>query len=177
MSEISKPAAFSDQDEQEASDAFRFTDDEGKKAAQKAMNLLLHKDRTRQELVDRLYRAGFSEQASEEALQYVEQFGYINDRRYTENYVMFQKEKKSRKEIVYQLTGRGIEKELVLQVLEEGGYDGEEAAIKNLVEKKLKGRKITSLEYEEQQKIIAYIARKGYDFGLIKNVLGQSLRI
>lgn len=173
MSEISKPAAFSDEDDQEASDAFRFTDDEGKKAAQKAMNLLLHKDRTRQELVDRLYRAGFSEQASGEALQYVEQFGYINDRRYTENYIMFQKEKRSRKEIVYQLTGRGIEKELVLQVLEEGGYDGEEIAIQNLVEKKLKGREITSLEYEERQKIIAYIARKGYDFGLIKKVFSR----
>lgn len=173
MIETKKPASFPDEKDQEVSDAFRFTDEEGKEAAQKAMNLLLHKDRTRQELVDRLYRAGFSEQASGEALQYVEQFGYINDRRYTENYIMFQKEKKSRKEIVYQLTGRGIEKELVLQVLEEGGYDGEEAAIKNLVEKKLKGHKISSIEYEERQKIMAYIARKGYDFGLIKKVFSQ----
>ncbi len=173
MSGIKKTVAFSDEGDQETYGAFRFTDGEGKKAAQKAMNLLLHKDRTKWELQDRLYRAGFSEQASREALQYVEQFGYIDDRRYAENYVMFQKEKKSRKEIAYQLTGRGIEKELVLQVLEQDGYDGEEAAIKNLAEKKLKGRKITSLEYEEQQKIIAYIARRGYDFGMIKNVFSR----
>lgn len=173
MNERDRLAVVLDEADREVSDAFHFTDDEGKEAAGKAMNLLLHKDRTRQELVNRLYRAGFSEQASAEALQYVEQFGYINDRRYAQNYVMFQKEKKSRKEIVYRLTGLGIEKGLVLQVLEEDGYEGEEAAIKKLVQKKLKGRKITDIEYEDRQKIIAYIARKGFDFALVKKVFSR----
>ena len=77
--------------------ASSFSDEESKKAAEKAMSLLLHKDRTRQELIQRLYQAGFSEAASEEAIQYVEQFGYINDRRYVENYIMFQQGIRSRK--------------------------------------------------------------------------------
>ena len=43
--------------------------EENKKATEKAMNLLLQQDRTRKELLDRLYRAGFSKEASRVALE------------------------------------------------------------------------------------------------------------
>ena len=43
--------------------------DEVRKAKEKAMRLLLQQDRTEKELRDRLYRAGFSETASEAAMQ------------------------------------------------------------------------------------------------------------
>ena len=55
---------------------------ECKKAAERAMKLLLQQDRTRKELQDRLYRAGFSERAAEYALAYVSGYGYIDDFRY-----------------------------------------------------------------------------------------------
>ena len=155
------------------SDPYVFSDKESKKAAEKAMALLLHKDRTRQELTDRLCRAGFSERASEEALAYVEQYGYIDDRRYAERYVMFQKGKKSEKELVYQLTGRGVPKEIVYEVLREGEYDGEEEAVRNLIMKRLKGRKFCELSYEERQKTALYLGRKGYDFQVVKKVYSQ----
>ena len=58
---------------EETSAPFAFSDDEGKKAAEKAMSLLLHKDRTRWELTERLARAGFSEKASLEAIGYADQ--------------------------------------------------------------------------------------------------------
>ena len=58
--------------------------DEVRKAKEKAMRLLLQQDRTEKELRDRLYRAGFSETASEAAMQYVSGFGYLDDRRYAE---------------------------------------------------------------------------------------------
>ncbi|MFR2953958.1 MAG: hypothetical protein ACLTJ7_03590 [Clostridium sp.] len=51
--------------------------DEVRKAKEKAMRLLLQQDRTEKELRDRLYRAGFSETASEAAMQYVSGFGYL----------------------------------------------------------------------------------------------------
>ena len=51
--------------------------EEVRKAKEKAMRLLLQQDRTEKELRDRLYRAGFSETASEAAMQYVSGFGYF----------------------------------------------------------------------------------------------------
>lgn len=61
------------------------------------------KDRTKKELEDKLYRAGFSEKASKQAMDYVMSFGYIDDRRYVENYLMFQTGKRSKKEIYFKL--------------------------------------------------------------------------
>ena len=80
--------------------------EEEKKAAQKALALLAFQDRTEKELFGRLCRAGFSEEASQAAVRYVKSFGYINDRRYIENYIMFQQGKRSRKEIITSLPGR-----------------------------------------------------------------------
>lgn len=152
---------------------YEFSDGEGKKAAEKAMSLLLARDRTRKELTERLYRAGFSESASSEAVAYVEQFGYINDRRYAGNYVMFQKGKRSRREMAYQLAERGVADEIISDVLCEDAYEGEEEAIRTLAVKKLKGRELSGLTYEERQKIMAYLGRKGYDFHTIKKVFSQ----
>lgn len=157
----------------EKKESFAFSDAECKRAAEKAMALLSYKDRTRNEMLDRLYRAGFSEKASGEAMAYIDQFGYINDRRYVENYIMFQKGKKSKKEIAYKLSEKGIDKELVWQVLEESEYEGEEEAVRNLIIKRLKGRAVPELTYEEKNKIKAYLGRKGYEFSVIKKVFSQ----
>jgi regulatory protein len=153
--------------------AYVFTSEEGKRATEKAMALLQFKDRTEKELSERLYRAGFSENASLEAMQYVKNFGYINDRRYVENYLLFQKEKRSKKELAYKLAEKGIKKELLSQIMEESGYEGEETAAKKMVEKKLKGRTMAELSPEEKDKITAYLGRKGYKFETIRSVFSQ----
>ncbi len=127
----------------------------------------------RWELTERLARAGFSEKASLEAIGYVDQFGYINDQRYVENYIMFQKGKKSKKEMIYRLTEKGIPNELISQTLENMEYEGEEGAIQKLVAKKLRGREFCELDYRERQKIAQYLGRKGYHFPTIKKVLSQ----
>lgn len=155
------------------SEAYSFVDEESRNAAEKAMSLLLFKDRTRKELSERLYRIGFSEQAVDAAMEYVGQFGYINDRRYVENYIMFQKGKRSRKEIAYKLSQKGIPRELFQEVLEETEYEGEEDAVRVQLEKKLKGKKICDLSYEEKSKLIASLGRKGYERSSIKNVFSQ----
>lgn len=154
-------------------DAYEFSSDESKRAAQKAMALLLFQDRTRKELQDRLYRAGFSESDTMEAMEYVSSFGYINDVRYAENYIEFQKHKRSRKDIIYRLVDKGISKDIVLQVFEEAEYEGEQEAVRELMLKKLKGRNCSEISYEEKNKIFGYLGRKGYEFSTIKNVFSQ----
>lgn len=150
-----------------------FSDEECKKAAEKAMSLLLYKDRTKKELSDRLYQAGFSEKASWEAMEYVERFGYVDDRRYTENYIMFQRGKRSKKEILYKLLEKGISRELASQVMEENGpeAESEHEAILILVRKKLKGREMHEISYEEKNKIRAFLGRKGFEPDGIRRVL------
>ncbi len=152
---------------------YAFASEEGRRAAEKAMRLLLFQDRTRKELSDKLYRAGFSENARQEAMEYVDQFNYVNDRRYAENYIMFQKGRRSKKELVYRLEEKGVSQEVVNQILEEMDYDGEEPAVMELMQKKMKGRRPDELSFDERNKIFAFFDRKGYDLNCVKNVFSK----
>ena len=130
--------------------------EEEKKAVKKAMDLLLHKDRTEQELAERLGKAGYSQGTCRTALQYVSSYGYLDDERYARTYLLEQK---------------GIPRDVLALVLEE--YDGaqEEAAVYNQLQKKLKGRSVDELDFEEKRKVMAYLARKGYPVGVIQKVM------
>lgn len=145
-------------------------EEEHKKAIEKAMQLLLYKDRTERELSERLKQTGFSEQAVRAAMEYVESFGYIDDLRYATNYVSFRRESKSRREIIYKLREKGVADNTIEQALEEE-YQGEGEAIRNLLEKRLKGKKIEELERRERDKHIAYLCRKGYSYSEIQRAL------
>ena len=56
-----------------------------KEAIRKAMRLLVSRDRSEQELRDRLAREGYDPESAEAAIEYVKSYGYVNDRRYAEN--------------------------------------------------------------------------------------------
>ena len=79
------------------------TPEEQKNARRKAMLLLEHMDRTEKGLSDRLRQAGFSAEATEDAMNYVRSYGYLNDRRYAENYISFRMSTKSRQKILQEL--------------------------------------------------------------------------
>ena len=172
---------------EKAAESVVYPDEESKKATEKAMALLLHKDRTKSELEDRLYRAGYSETASGFALEYVARFGYINDRRYAENYIDYHKTSKSRNEIRRKLKEKGIDDTVLSEALREvyeregsgeeyasgeglnmGSADPEEVALQALITKRLKGRKVSELTFEEKQKQMRYLAGKGYPIEKIR---------
>lgn len=141
------------------------------KAKEKAMRLLLQQDRTEQELRDRLYRAGFSEKASQAAMQYVSGFGYLDDKRYAGNYIAFHKGKRSRKEIIFKLKNKGVPPEVITEAMAEYETDDEAAAIERLIVKKAKGQRLSDMEYTQLNKITSYLARKGFSFPVISKVM------
>lgn len=142
------------------------------RARRKAMSLLEHRDRTREELKKRLLEASFSSYMAEQAVAYVESYGYINDQRYIENYVFFKKEKKSRKQIEIELLQKGIKKEQLEQYLEEHQWN-EEEGLKQLVAKRLQGK--NKFDDKERQKQYTYFLRKGYSYRLIQKAIQDYL--
>ena len=90
------------------------TPEEQKNARRKAMLLLEHMDRTEKGLSDRLRQAGFSAEATEDAMNYVRSYGYLNDYRYAMNYISFRMGNKSRQKILQELSGKGIDRETAL---------------------------------------------------------------
>ena len=107
-------------------------------------------------------------------LEYVKSFGYINDRRYVDLYLISHGDRYSIREMQQKLRSRGISKDFFYEVLESSDYEGEEPALKKILAKRLKGRSVEELTYEEKQKHMAYFARKGYSFEKIREIFSFS---
>ena len=75
-------------------------------------------DRTEKGLSDRLRQAGFSAEATEDAMEYVRSYGYLNDLRYAENYISFRMGTKSRQKILQELSGKGVDRATALAAWE-----------------------------------------------------------
>lgn len=141
-----------------------------KRAKRKAMSLLQSMDRTESELRDRLLRKDFPEETVDQAVRYVKSFGYVDDRRYAESFILSRKGRKSRREIYAELSGKKIDGEIVDEMMErcyEESDSGE--ALRHLLRKKHYDPSRASVE--EKQKLYAYLARKGFSYGEIKKAL------
>ncbi len=145
-------------------------EDELLRAKKKAMDLLLHKDRTEKELRSRLKRAGFSEAAEDAALAYVCSFGYINDARYARRYVEFYQHRKSKRQLETDLQKRGVADGDIEQAFEE--WEGDLQALQAALKKRLgSDADISRMSFEEKQKAAAALYRKGFCRGDICRAL------
>lgn len=143
---------------------------ERKNAIRKAMSLLLYKDRTEQELLCRLKEAGYGETARQEALAYVKSFGYINDRRYAENYVIGAMHEKSRRMMRHFLEEKGVPAEWIEEALA-SVPDREEEIILPLLRKK--AGPPHHLEEKELRRCVAYLGRKGFSGSAVWHAVHQ----
>ncbi len=108
-----------------------------KRAKLRAMHLLEDMDRTEKALRDKLRQGGYPESAIDGAVKYVSSFGYLNDVRFAENFVLSRKNSKSRREIQALLAQKGVPADTAQAVLEQiYGEDGEQASIRQILRKK-----------------------------------------
>lgn len=134
-----------------------------KRAKLRAMHLLNAMGRTESQLTEKLKQGGYPEDIVKEALAYVKSFGYVNDINYARNFIDNRKDKKSRKEIVILLKGKGVSDEDIERAMEECyGKDTAVLAIEKLMRKRRYAPGEAS--YEEKQKFMAYLMRKGFSY-------------
>ena len=143
--------------------------DEILKAKKRAMLILQHNDRTEWELT----KAGFSEEAVESAVEYVRSFHYIDDERYAKRFVEIYHESRSIKRMKQDLYKRHIADEYIELALENIDYDDSTALRRQIEKLGIDADMLASLSYEESQKIIAKLYRKGFSLGSIKDVLSE----
>ncbi len=141
-----------------------------KRATVRAMNLLKSKDYTKKELVSKLEMSYYPKKSIHDALTYVERYGYINDKRYVENYIAFKANKKSRKQIEQFLKEKGIGSDVIENALEDyygNSSEYEMNLIISTLKKKYGNVSIEELDYKQKQKMMAYMYRKGFGMDTI----------
>lgn len=130
-----------------------------RKAAARAMKLLLYKGRTEQELRSRLLQEEFPEEQIDEAIAYCRSFGYVNDEKYAENYISSMKFRKSCSMIRRQLENKGVSAEDIGEAFEEMPYD-EGELVYQLVQKK--AGEPHPMDEKELRRTYGFLARKGF---------------
>lgn len=149
-----------------------------RRARQKALALLKHMDRTERELYIKLSQAFYTDSIIDRTIEYLKAYRYIDDERYAGNYIFAKKNTTSLLSIREKLIQKGIKKKLLEKIiameydLTDKEDDPEITAIRRLVLKKYKD--MTDLSYDEKQRLMAYLYRKGFDFDKIRAVLSDS---
>ena len=94
-------------------------EDSKTRAKATAMDMLRTRPRSRKEMLDRLARKGFDEEASEGAVQALEALGYISDEEYASTYVQARTGRKPRGRyaIRRELRGKGIDRTTIDRAL------------------------------------------------------------
>jgi regulatory protein len=143
------------------------------KVLDKALYILKFADRSENELRRKLSQAEFPDVLIDRAISYVKEYGYLDDKRFASSFIRVRMNKKSKLMIKNELLQKGISGEILEEAFneayEEEEEDAELSAIKKAIAKKTADPE--ALTYEEKQKLIASLYRKGFDLGKIKQCL------
>lgn len=141
-----------------------------KRARLRAMHLLNDMARTESGLREKLRQGLYTEDIIEQAVRYVKSFGYVDDYKYAQNFIESRKESKSKKEIYAMLCSKGIAREEIDMAFEECyNTQSERAAIAQVLRKKRFDN--WSGDEEKTRKIYGYLARKGFQYEDIRQVV------
>ena len=140
-----------------------------KRARERVLFLLKSSDKTEQELRRKLKDGGYPAEAVDYAINFVKEHRFINDQDYGRRYVEFNSERKSERQIQYELQKKGLDKEVIQDILNEQPVD-EEAQIQAYIKKKR--LKSEEMDFKERHKVMAALGRKGFSYEAISRVLG-----
>lgn len=148
-----------------------------KRAKLRSMNLLQSRDYTRRQLEDKLKQGDYPQECIEEAIAYVESYGYIDDRRYARDFIEYNLSTKSRTRIEADLIRKGINKNVIRSAFEELaglGVEQDELALACDLLSKKKYCAVTATG-QEQQKMYGFLYRRGFRPDIISRALSLDI--
>lgn len=141
------------------------------------MSYLSFKARTEKEIVDKLKQKGYNDNSIEYALNKLKEYNLIDDYAYGKAYIQDRQNfKKAGKRLIKQeLILKGIDKELIDQLIEENVDEEEE--YRRAIE--IAEKKIKSLKGKDRntiyRRLSGLLARKGYSFDIISKICKELL--
>lgn len=134
--------------------------DELTRAKHRALYILERCDRTEQELRTKLSR-NYEPEIVEEAIRYVKEYDYINDKRYAVNYLKSRCQIKSRRQVEQELLyKKGISRDILEEASQETEAQDESLLIRRWMEKKHFSPETAT--QEEQRKLYQFLMRRGF---------------
>ena len=110
-------------------------------------------------------RSGVSQEIADRVYERLVQKGYINDEIFTRYWVENRNQRKgtSFRKLEAELRAKGVSPEIIQQNIQNSTRD-EKSEVQKIIAKK-------ASKYDDEQKLIAYLARQGFAYDLIQEVL------
>ncbi len=145
------------------------TDILNRRARERSVDLLKASDKSEAQIRRRLMEDGFPEPVVERTVALLKKHRYLNDQAFAGRYVEYQSASKSRRQIEWELRGKGVDGETVREALREA--PPEEDLIRRLVKKR--AGTTEGLTREQLYQLYTYLGRKGFSYEAIRRVLGE----
>lgn len=150
-----------------------------KRCMERALYMLQASDKSKEDIRNKLLQGGYPEKIVSNIMERLEEYGYIDDYRYSSNYIRYNIKSKSRSRILFDLSSKGIKKEVV-----ENAFDSisEEYDIDNLQ------KEIIKKEFDKKRfdftvndknllnKVVVSLMRKGFKYDDIMQAYYEQLR-
>lgn len=138
------------------------------KCQMKALNLLTSRDYSEKELLQKLKRSGYPDTVIQMTLEYVRSYHYLDDERYAKNYITYKGNRKSRRELSYNLSMKGIDLNAVIEAEDSIQLPDDRTTIKTLLIKRWGEHPMP--EIKEKDRMTRYLARHGFLAGDVYSV-------
>ncbi len=141
------------------------------KAYDRAIRYLALRPRSKWEIEDYLKRKNYDEPVIIAVIEKVTAKGYIDDDKFARSWIESRQllNPRSKKRLHFELKKKHISDVVIDQVISEIGEEIEISQIETIIHKKRKAKR-----YQDNQKLLAYLARQGYSYDLIKRALESS---
>lgn len=142
------------------------------KCKNSALRIVEKAYKTEKEMVDKLLQKGYEGIIIEKTIAFLKEYNFLNDEKYTLMYAKDKSKVQGKNKIKYSLMKKGIDKETIENTLDSIDNNVEEETAYNLAIKKYRIlSKKENDKYKLNQKLIRFLLGKGYDYGLIKDVI------
>lgn len=148
-------------------------------AKRRTLNLLVAKDRSRKELLEKLLGDGYPQEVADAALEYAQGYHYVDDLRFALTYLRSHAEEKSGQQLRMKLKEKGIGREVVdeafeafreerLEQMGDAFEEAEHTALKKQICRKVKDP--GALTQKDIQKLFSSLYAKGFSGADIRKV-------
>ncbi len=148
---------------------FKKASDYGK-LFERVMNYVMIRPRSIREVRDYFWRKKADPGMGDQIIQKLESRGYLDDAAFAKSWVRARQLTKpvSKRRLQAELIQKGVASELIEQAITgDGDYD-EHEALREIITKKRR-----QTRYQDEQKLMQYLARQGFSYDVIKSTLAE----
>lgn len=140
------------------------------RARERALYLLQSQGRTRAQMEKKLSGDGYPQEVINRVMGFLGEYRFIDDSAYTENYIRVNQEKKSRRQMIFELQQKGVDRQDISRIMEENSQD-DLAAARSLLKKRLRSADLS--DPKERNRLGAYLGRRGFSYDVIRKVMEE----